>query len=111
MHSSEVSGKKYTNIWAYNLDNHFIYKPYSSVQVLQIMCLTRVKKQKNKPNRKPKITNLFQTRKKKKKKNLTDNKKLQRECTASPENCYKHNTGYNSCEQVNIWTFTVSNSD
>lgn len=31
-----------TPTWTYNLDNHFIYKPYSSVQVLQIMCLTRV---------------------------------------------------------------------
>ena len=40
--SSEVSGKKHTDMWIYNLDNRFIYKAYSSVQVLQIMCLTKV---------------------------------------------------------------------
>lgn len=75
MHSSEVSGKKYTNIWAYNLDNHFIYKPYSSVQVLQIMCLTRVKKQ-TKKNQTENLRSLISFKPGKKKKNLTDNKKL-----------------------------------
>lgn len=44
-------------------------------------------------------------------KNLTHNKKLQRECTVSTENYYKHNTEYNRLKQMDIWTFTVANSD
>lgn len=62
--SFEVSRKKYTNMGIYNLDNSFIYKPFSSVQVLQIMCLTRVLKRKTVSTN---LSNLW--------KDLTDNKK------------------------------------
>ena len=54
-------------------------------------------------------TNLCQTSGKKK--NLTHNKKLQRECTVSTENYYKHNTEYNRLKQMDIGTFTFANSD